>query len=339
VNAVERQLKDTLIDYCAKIGTDPLLVQGAGGNASWKDGDTLWVKASGTWLANAATADIFVPVDLDHLCNALQREDFSVTPKLNMPSGLKPSIETLLHALMPHPVVIHLHPVEVLAHLVRGNCQPAFESLIAPSLPWTIVDYCKPGATLAAAVRAALIQKPTATVVFLKNHGVVIGGADVAQVSQTLDQLTSALKTVPVETDTSAPESTALLDDRYTSIADHEIQQLALNEWLFKRLSSDWALYPDHVVFLGPRAHVFRSVAAFQQAGNAATEPPDLVFIYRQGVYVRQTFSHAQRAQLRCYYDVVSRQPSDAPIRSLTNQDVSELLNWDAERYRMMLRN
>jgi rhamnose utilization protein RhaD (predicted bifunctional aldolase and dehydrogenase) len=33
--------------YCSQIGADPLLVQGAGGNASWKEGDTLWIKASG----------------------------------------------------------------------------------------------------------------------------------------------------------------------------------------------------------------------------------------------------------------------------------------------------
>ena len=39
--------------YCARIGADPLLVQGAGGNASWKEAGTLWIKASGTWLADA----------------------------------------------------------------------------------------------------------------------------------------------------------------------------------------------------------------------------------------------------------------------------------------------
>ena len=40
-------------DYCAHIGADPLLVQGAGGNVSWKEDGTLWIKASGKWLAGA----------------------------------------------------------------------------------------------------------------------------------------------------------------------------------------------------------------------------------------------------------------------------------------------
>jgi hypothetical protein len=48
----------------ARVGRNMLLVQGAGGNSSIKDGDVLWVKASGTWLADADAKDIFVPVSL-----------------------------------------------------------------------------------------------------------------------------------------------------------------------------------------------------------------------------------------------------------------------------------
>lgn len=339
MSGVAHQLKDDVIEYCARIGADPLLVQGAGGNVSWKDEETLWVKASGAWLANAATTEIFVPVDLVHLRDAITRGDFSVTPKLKHNSCLTPSIETLLHALMPHPIVIHLHAVEVLAHLVRNGCQSDFELSIAPSLSWAMVDYYKPGATLAAAVRAALIQKPATQVVFLKNHGVVIGGSNVQQVHHVLGQLTAALKTAPIGDGGSAPKAAVCLNDRYVRIADRKIQQLALNEHLFKRLASDWALYPDHVVFLGPRAHAFSSFAAFQKAQKGTNEPPNLVFIYRQGVYVRQTFTKAQRAQLHCYYDVISRQPPNLPIKSLTSEQISELLNWEAEQYRMKLQN
>ena len=33
---------------CSVIGKDPLIVQGAGGNASWKNQDKIWIKSSGT---------------------------------------------------------------------------------------------------------------------------------------------------------------------------------------------------------------------------------------------------------------------------------------------------
>ena len=103
------------------------MVQGAGGNASWKVESTLWVKGSGTWLAEAAEKDIFIPVDLPHLQLAISNYDFSVIPKVKNESSFRPSIETLLHALMPHKIVIHLHAIEILAHLVRDNPEELFK--------------------------------------------------------------------------------------------------------------------------------------------------------------------------------------------------------------------
>ena len=49
---------------CSQLGKDHLIVQGAGGNVSWKDKEILWIKASGTWLAQANEKNIFVPVNL-----------------------------------------------------------------------------------------------------------------------------------------------------------------------------------------------------------------------------------------------------------------------------------
>lgn len=42
---------EALLDLSARVGADPDLVQGAGGNTSIKEGGTLWIKASGLWLA------------------------------------------------------------------------------------------------------------------------------------------------------------------------------------------------------------------------------------------------------------------------------------------------
>ena len=48
----------------ARIGADPLRMQGPGGNTSVKQGATMWIKASGTELARRRARDIFVAVDL-----------------------------------------------------------------------------------------------------------------------------------------------------------------------------------------------------------------------------------------------------------------------------------
>lgn len=59
----------------AKVGSDPLLVQAAGGNTSIKDEGVMWIKASGTWLRDADAKDIFVPLDFARLSAALAADD------------------------------------------------------------------------------------------------------------------------------------------------------------------------------------------------------------------------------------------------------------------------
>ena len=66
--------RQAINDLCADLGKDRLLVQGSGGNVSWKEDGVLWVKGSGTCLANADKENIFVPVDLVHLQKALFTE-------------------------------------------------------------------------------------------------------------------------------------------------------------------------------------------------------------------------------------------------------------------------
>lgn len=332
-------LASSVTQYCAEIGADPLLIQGAGGNVSWKDGATLWVKASGTWLADATTKNIFVPVDLDDLRNAIAAGNFSTKPKLMSESNLKPSIETVLHALMPHPVVVHLHAIAVLALLVRSGCDAELAALAGIS-PHVVVDYFKPGAELALAVKNALDDHSDTKLVFLKNHGLVVGGADVDDIRQTLQPVIDVLSTEKGISQLSVPTPSFdahVLIDGYIPIGETELHQLALDTRLFTRLAADWALYPDHVVFLGPNAQVYDSHRAWKAASSRADKLPELVFVRDGGVFVTKTFSRAQTVQLRCFYDVLVRQTPDAVLAPLSADQVADLLNRDDEKYRIHL--
>jgi rhamnose utilization protein RhaD (predicted bifunctional aldolase and dehydrogenase) len=64
---------------------------------------------------------------------------------------------------------------------------------------------------------------------------------------------------------------------------------------------------------------------------------PELVFICGLGVFALPSFGLAKQAQLRCYYDVLSRQKQHKLLNVLNAEQIAELLNWDAERYRMHL--
>ena len=358
-------LERVVSTYCAKLGKDPLLVQGAGGNASWKENDVLWVKGSGTWLADALTQEIFVPVDLKHLNFALNNADYSVTPQVlrmktgedsgapidsdnnNPASSLRPSIETILHGLMPQKIVVHLHAIDVLAHLVQKNGVLQLLNNAHLSVNAISVDYYKPGPDLARAISQALEQQSHgehqhhpqhAQVVFLKNHGVVIGAETLEELDLILNTLISASQKngyqLSVPTNKHQPVVPKALQAYYQAFSDAQLHHLALDPNLFERLKSDWVLYPDHAVFLGAKAFLSSGWEALISKYPLASEYPELVFIQNEGVFVSPTFNKAKSAQLRCYYDVIIRVAPEAMLDPLSQSDVEALLNWDAEKLR-----
>src|ERR1019366_1443443 len=104
-----------LVSLSAQIGRDPLLVQASSGNTSIKLDGTLWIKASGKWLAHATKEETLVPVVLAELRENLRAanvfNEFSGTGAWINGNYLRASIETAMHAILPHRVVIHVHSV------------------------------------------------------------------------------------------------------------------------------------------------------------------------------------------------------------------------------------
>ncbi len=158
----------------ARVGKNILLTQAAGGNSSTKQGDVLWVKASGAWLADAEIKDIFLPISLSGARAALAdgNEGMPLAPG-HAAGQLRASIETSLHALMPHPVVLHVHSVNTIAWSVRKDARDDFAERLHGSR-WHRLDYHHPGLPLAQAVNESLAQRP-ADVLILGNHGLVVG--------------------------------------------------------------------------------------------------------------------------------------------------------------------
>ena len=183
----------TISQMCTDLGTNPLLVQGAGGNVSWKEDETLWIKGSGTWLANANDEDIFVPVNLKHLQEALAKQAFDVKPELIGAHTLRPSIETVLHAFMPNRVVVHLHAINALSHLVLQDCRGSIQQICQKlSIKAAFVGYHKPGPELAQGIYKALQSVPEANVIFLQNHGIVIGADSIEGIYSVLNKIDTA---------------------------------------------------------------------------------------------------------------------------------------------------
>lgn len=305
--------------FSARLGRDPLQVQGPGGNTSIKDDDTLWIKASGTELADAETADIFVAVDRKAALAEAHGQcgDGSCkTTVLDPARGLRPSIETTFHAALAWPVVAHTHSIATLAHGVAREGAAVAAAKLA-DLPFAIVPYAKPGLPLTREILAR--ARPETRVFLLENHGLICCGATVAETEALTQDVEQRLALPPVQPDLPAVG---------TPPAGHD---WAPESWIARdALAATRALagsyYPDHVVFLGPALP--RGVPA---------DPRPACLIPGQGVALRHAATPAQRAMLRCLSDLLCRVPADWALRPIGPAAEAALLDWDAEKYRQAL--
>jgi rhamnose utilization protein RhaD (predicted bifunctional aldolase and dehydrogenase) len=112
---------------------------------------------------------------------------------------------------------------------------------------------------------------------------------------------------------------------------------LVTDEEMVDRLINAWALYPDHVVFLGAMPAILPSNFGSIELADIVNKKPAFLFLLGEMVYQRTDVSLAQTIQLRCYFDVARRQTSSAGLKTLTLEQINSLIDWDAEKYRQSL--
>jgi rhamnose utilization protein RhaD (predicted bifunctional aldolase and dehydrogenase) len=328
---------DELRRMSARVGGNILLVQGAGGNSSVKVDEVLWVKASGAWLSEAKEKDMFVPVELAGARAALAAGN----EKMPVAGGfgeitLRASIETSLHALMPHPVVLHVHAVNTIAWAALADVEDELATRLQ-GLAWRQLPYRRPGLPLSQVV-AEHTSKQRADVLILGNHGLLVGAetcdaaeALIAEVERRLELKPRAAPAADLKALQRICQGTA-----YRPASDDVCHALATHPQNFA-LATQGSLYPDHVVFLGP---ALPSLAADGDLAAlvAATEPPPVALLVPgAGAVIRQDASAGAEAMLVCLGLVVARVPETAAVRYLPAAEEQALLNWDAERYRQQL--
>ncbi len=327
----------------ARLGADPTLTQAAGGNTSLKDGDVMWIKASGTYLADALTSDLFVPIDLPQMRAAVlagsaqadQPQEFALE------GTLRPSIETCLHTVFPHAVVVHIHSVNTLALAIRADAKSQLDQRLV-GFTWAFVPYCKPGAKLATAVAQVLTQKMN--VIVLANHGLIIAAPSVAEAEVLVTSVVNALApdsiATPKRADMAALTTRGAGQGFSPAPADHCVHQVALYPHMLAAATKG-SLYPDHPIFLGVGTTVLAEgetpAAAVQRRVAQGLPPPVFLAVEGQGVLVVDSATNGAWAMLGCLGDVLMRLPERVETRALSLAEDAELLNWDAEKYRQAL--
>jgi rhamnose utilization protein RhaD (predicted bifunctional aldolase and dehydrogenase)/NAD(P)-dependent dehydrogenase (short-subunit alcohol dehydrogenase family) len=167
------------------LGSDPLLVLHGGGNTSVKTtardllGEThqvLCVKGSG-WDMGTIEPPGLPAVKLAPLRNlrALERladEDMVNFQRVNLldSTAPNPSVETLLHAFLPHKFIDHTHAAAVLALVDQPNGEDLIAEVYDGSMGF--VPYVIPGFRLAKLAAEVFEGKPDVEGLILHKHGI-----------------------------------------------------------------------------------------------------------------------------------------------------------------------
>lgn len=173
------------------IGKEPDLVMHGGGNTSCKtvmkdlhgqNLDVLCVKGSGwdlgTIQAPGLPAVRLAPLlDLRNL-DALSDEDMVNVQLANLldQSAPNPSVETLLHAFLPHKFIDHTHATPFLSLANLPDSDAIMREVFGQTL--AVVPYVKPGFALAKLAAQVAEENPEAEGLLLLKHGHFTWGTD-----------------------------------------------------------------------------------------------------------------------------------------------------------------
>jgi rhamnose utilization protein RhaD (predicted bifunctional aldolase and dehydrogenase) len=194
---------------------DPALdcvILGEGNTSARADGETFWVKASGTELRTIDQAG-FVRVSFERVLAMLDAHDLTdeqakqrlsqakVDPSTGVgpvkKDGVQPSVETVLHAICLSlegiNFVGHTHPTAINAITCSAVFETAVSGRLFPDeivvcgLAPVVVPYTDPGVPLARKVRNLIDQYMDAyyeipKVILMQNHGLIALGRNAQQV-------------------------------------------------------------------------------------------------------------------------------------------------------------
>jgi len=288
-----RSILDMRVYSSRLLGRNPELVLHGGGNTSVKGYyknifgkkiNTLFIKGSG-WDLISIEKEGFAPVDLNYLLKLSKLETLSdsqmvIEQRLATlePSAPNPSVETILHALIPFKYVDHTHADAVLCLTNTPSGRLIINQIYDDSI--LVVPYVMPGFLL-----AKKIEKMTKNVswdklkgMILMNHGVFSFGSDAKQSYDRMinivnvaenflkkekvfrsykkekprSNLLKLAKIRKIASDISGKPCIALLNDSLEATGFSILKNAT-------RLSTKGTLTPDHVIRTKPFAWIIKN--------------------------------------------------------------------------------
>jgi len=354
---------DHLVEMSNRYGSNPDYVLAGGGNTSYKDEQTLYVKASGTALASI-TAEGFVKINRVALDGIFAKEypqdaqareaavlqdmlaacePCTTNSEATEPRRRRPSVEALLHHILPWAYVLHIHPASVNGMACGKNGEEACARLF-PGAVW--MPQIMPGYILA---KEALSRVNSDTrLLFLENHGVFIGGQSVEEIDTAVARMDAALDAkITRRPDFSPCEFDKEKAERFSEAIDgvcvfhtnREVMRAVSSREDFMRVSP--AFTPDHMVYCNDEAlfveredQLAKEAAAYLGKNG---KPPKIIGLQGTGFYASGRSEKETGIAAAVFLDALKVYvygESFGGARPMCDALVREINQWEVEHYR-----
>lgn len=373
------QLK-TLVEISRKYGSDASFVIAGGGNTSMKTEGRLFIKASGHSLASI-NPDGFVEMDraqLDALLNhplpvdVLEREKVflakAMAARIHPDRGQRPSVELLLHHLIPGRFVVHTHPTLVNMITCCKAGAALTREIFGDDVIW--VPYVDPGFVLAKTLRQILAEHGREPlVIFMQNHGLLVSGDSAQQVDkrtkEILRRIQKKLDATPsnkiaarkiVEerqrdlVNTIAPALRGLLSDgdhlNFVTFDDSPAIRQLVGSRIGRAMAERGPLTPDQIVYCKSFPLLVDSIskdvvgtlrAKIESHRTKTGAFPKIVLVEGAGAFATGKTATEAAAALDVYRDAAAVMVGAlrlGGVRPLAQKEYEFIERWEVESYR-----
>jgi len=340
-----------IVELSHEFGT-PEYVKGGGGNTSFKNESTLWVKPSGTTLAGLQE-DTFVTLnrakvnelyDVETPAESQAREElvknFMGEAVLN--DAGRPSVEAPLHNILETKFVVHTH-----ALLVNGmTCAKDGESVckrLFPDALW--VEYIDAGYTLCMVLKDRIDQYKAEygkipKIIMLKNHGIFVSGDSAEEIRSLYASVMNPLRAEYEKLGVN--ENLRIEEKNKDSGAENKIQEIFGEDAAYVQSTGYFEcvpgpITPDHLVYA--RAFPFTEELTQDQADTYRAKhgfDPKVV-IHGNRIYgLGKTEKNAGLALLFAQdgAQVLKLSQAFGGIEYMTDEAREFIENWEVESYR-----
>jgi len=358
-----------LVKISCFYGKDPSFLLAGGGNTSFKDKRYLYVKASGFKLASIGK-DGFVKLERNAL-NRIWEKEYPADVDLREKQALqdlmdsrasgetkRPSVESLLHAVLPQKYVIHTHPTIVNGLTCSKNGRQMAEQLFHTQCMW--VPSINPGYILAKLIKTRLSEykkkyKSLPDIILLENHGMFVGAETTREIKTIHNFVIGTLKKqIVYEPDFSSTRInkevmekvcrriknySAFKDAYITFEYNTEISDTVKDSASFQKVHSSYT--PDHTVYAGPEMLFVEDLKSIEQDIDQYRERndcyPKVIAVKMIGVFAlgdKEDSSHITMLLFLDALKIAVYTESFGGYKFMDKEQIDFIKNWEVEKFR-----